>query len=140
MIQPVRIQLSRKRGFNLQAHSLALNGLPAVKVSRPGTFGNPFTVQDAADVFDCRTESAHRHAVRWFDEWINLANRDERLDDLGSYGGTRERHARIHAEMHRLQGHNLACFCRLGLECHADVLLRIAPALADRAGHGESGG
>lgn len=42
MIQPVRIQLSRQRGFRLQEVSLALNGLPAVKVDRTTQWGNPY--------------------------------------------------------------------------------------------------
>jgi hypothetical protein len=39
---PVRMRLSRAKGFNLQAASLALNGLPAVNVARPSKWGNPF--------------------------------------------------------------------------------------------------
>lgn len=35
MTAPVRLQLSRKKGFDLQAHSSAVNGLPAVNVARP---------------------------------------------------------------------------------------------------------
>ena|SRR5271154_1757696 len=42
MSRPVRIQLSRKSGFNLQEASLAINGLPAVNVVRPSKWGNPF--------------------------------------------------------------------------------------------------
>ena len=43
-MMPQRIQLSRKKGFNLQSVSMALNGLPAVKCTRPGKWGNPFKV------------------------------------------------------------------------------------------------
>ncbi len=39
MIRPVRLRLSRAKGFNLQAHSLATNGLEAVNVAR-GPAGN----------------------------------------------------------------------------------------------------
>jgi hypothetical protein len=42
--RPVRIQLSRRKGFNLQEHSRAVNGLPAVNCARPGPFGNPFVI------------------------------------------------------------------------------------------------
>ena len=41
---PVRLQLSRRKGFDFQQHSLATNGLPAVNVARPGDHGNPFVV------------------------------------------------------------------------------------------------
>jgi hypothetical protein len=41
-ILPVRLRLSRAKGFDLQATSRALNGLPAKSVARPGPWGNPF--------------------------------------------------------------------------------------------------
>ena len=44
MTKPVRLQLSRAAGFNLQAFSHETNGLPAVNVARPGFWGNPFVV------------------------------------------------------------------------------------------------
>ncbi|WP_375453762.1 hypothetical protein [uncultured Methylobacterium sp.] len=40
-VQAVRLRLSRAKGFDLQAHSLAVNGLPAVVVARPTKWGNP---------------------------------------------------------------------------------------------------
>jgi hypothetical protein len=39
MIKPVRMQLSRAKGFNLQAASMATNGLPAINIARPGHLG-----------------------------------------------------------------------------------------------------
>jgi len=41
---PARIQLKRTKGFNLQSVSANLNGLPAVFVSRPARYGNPFKI------------------------------------------------------------------------------------------------
>ena len=35
MSRPVRLRLSRAKGFNLQEHSQAVNGLPAVNCARP---------------------------------------------------------------------------------------------------------
>lgn len=45
--RPVRLQLSRKKGFRLQEASRALNGLEAVNVARPSRWGNPFKVGKA---------------------------------------------------------------------------------------------
>lgn len=126
MTQPVRLQLRRAKGFDLQATSHARNGLPAMKVARPGRFGNPWSVQDAADVHDCSTASAHEHAVAWFREWISLPSACPKLDDAGEFGGTRDYHARLHAGLPELRGKNLACFCRLDRACHADILLIMA--------------
>ena len=33
-MKPVRLQISRRKGFDLQALSIATNGLPAVNVAR----------------------------------------------------------------------------------------------------------
>jgi hypothetical protein len=35
MSTPVRLRLSRQRGFDLQAHSREVNGLPAVNFATP---------------------------------------------------------------------------------------------------------
>ena len=42
MPAPVRLQLRRTAGFRLQDASRAANGLPAIRVARPGPWGNPF--------------------------------------------------------------------------------------------------
>lgn len=56
--RPVRLQLSRAKGFNLQAQSRGLNGLPARSVARPGPFGNPFVPMPGDEVSgaDCKKE------------------------------------------------------------------------------------
>ena len=41
-IRPIRLRLSRAKGFDLQLMSRAANGLPARSVARPGPFGNPW--------------------------------------------------------------------------------------------------
>lgn len=43
-IKPQRIQLSRKKGFNLQEYSKNLNGLECVKCDRSTKWGNPFKI------------------------------------------------------------------------------------------------
>jgi hypothetical protein len=43
VIRPQRIQLSRAKGFRLQQVSMALNGLPAVKVDRMPIRFSPMT-------------------------------------------------------------------------------------------------
>lgn len=50
MSEPIRLQLSRRKGFDLQAASRAANGLEAVRVARPSVFGNPFTAANVAAV------------------------------------------------------------------------------------------
>lgn len=126
MAAPVRIQLSRRKGFDLQAVSEATNGLPAVKVARPGRFGNPFTLEDAVDVHECNREAAHRYATGWFREWLTQPADHHDQSEFGSFGYLRETRERLLASLSELRGKNLACFCRPGFECHADVLLELA--------------
>jgi hypothetical protein len=102
MITPTGIQLSRKKGWNLQAVSVALNGLPAVNVARPSKWGNPFKVGRDGSAAVC---------VLRYQGYLHT-------DEVG-----RELVCQHIAE---LRGKNLACWCPLGSACHRDVLLRIA--------------
>lgn len=47
---PVRLRLSRTKGFNLQEHSRAVNGLPAINCARPSKWGNPFTFANSGAI------------------------------------------------------------------------------------------
>jgi len=78
MTSPVRLQLSRRKGFDLQAWSREVNGLPAVNVARPGRFGNPFNFRAsdccwAALSVGCRGDARGRQeaSVRFFRMWIS---------------------------------------------------------------------
>lgn len=127
MITPQRLQLSRQRGFRLQAASLALNGLPAARVARPGRFGNMFRVEPGTGCWWCmldrenglqfRTKlGACRQAVMCYAEQVEA---DPTLKA---------------AIVEQLKGRNLACFCPLDDEygsrfpCHADIQLAVANA------------
>ncbi len=114
---PRRLQLSRRAGFNLQAESAALNGLPAKRVTRPGRWGNPFSIDETAARYGLDREAAQARAVALCDQWLRGT-----LDSQHS-PGTPPSLADIRAE---LGGHNLACWCRPGTPCHADVLLALA--------------
>lgn len=96
MSTPVRIQLSRKKGWKMPPNT--------VKVTRPGRWGNPFVVgkvSEYGDVPDAET------AVMFYRAWI-----DKGLQRTAMYA--------------ELRGKNLACWCKPGEPCHADVLLEIA--------------
>lgn len=113
-VAPVRIQLSRAKGFSLQERSRALNGLVAINVARPGPWGNPFVVGQDGDRPQC---------IRLFELLI------------AGYGAISvktpiaaqklfTRHAADHWS--ELKGKNLACWCGLDKACHGDVLLKLA--------------
>ena len=103
-MKPQRIQLSRNRGFNLQAVSIALNGLPAVNCARPGKWGNLFVVtKERTAIKAVAMHKARIEANIW--PWQNKTQ--------------------IRQE---LRGKNLACYCALTDPCHCDTYLEIANA------------
>lgn len=116
MTTPVRLRLSRARGFDLQAHSCAVNGLAAVNVARPTPWGNPFVVGKHGTRADC---------VRWFIvmcDGMLVVTGHATLDEQKNF------YHRLRAEAETLSGRNLACYCRLPRLgepdlCHAAVLL-----------------
>jgi hypothetical protein len=125
MTAPVGLQLSRRKGFDLQALSRATNGLDAINVARPGKLGNPFTVTNAIEMGFAREETAQRFVVECFDQW---------LGPLSTYGhpiwweGVEAHNRRnyIWEQMSHLRGKNLACWCGLDQPCHRNVLLWLA--------------
>lgn len=128
MTKPVRLQLSRKRGFSLQALSMATNGLPAVKVDRSTKWGNPFVPGRDSRVIPGRKVQDKRHAASLY---LGFAPLQTKL---------------VCAAVEELQGRNLACWCALCEvheatgnpvgnncpwcdRCHADTLLQLANPL-----------
>lgn len=105
---PQRIQRSRAKGYNMQQESLKLNGLPAVSVTRPGKYGNPFrlawsNVKQEMWLLDCR--GTIEECLQEFENYVKskLIADPKFLDQL--------------------RGKNLACFCKPSEKCHADILL-----------------
>ena len=98
---PVRLQLSRRKGFNLQALSIATNGLPAVNCARPGQYGNWFVVGEHGTAEECVAKFRFTQLTAVAKGWWHY---DE------------------------LRGKNLACWCGLDAPCHVDTIIEIANA------------
>lgn len=107
MDKPVRLQLSRAAGFNLQVASVQRNGRQAVNCARPGPYGNPYPVTDERSPLEA---CALFHA------------------DLKTHGVIKGRKVVTVAQVkEKLRGKNLACFCPLDAPwCHVDTLLEVA--------------
>jgi hypothetical protein len=110
--------LHRVRGFVLQEASRALNGLPAVTVTRRGRWGNPFVIADVAVRFGLGPAAAQARAVALHREWM-----EGRLDPALDPGRAPPTRAELVAA---LGGRNLACWCKPGTPCHADLLIGLA--------------
>jgi hypothetical protein len=113
-MRPQRLVLSRKAGFDLQASSVALNGLPAQSVARPGKWGNPFTIAEVMAELGLDHDAAQAEAVGRYGRWVS-----------GELDGPKPPPSR-EAIRAGLAGKNLACWCREGSPCHVDVLLKMA--------------
>jgi len=99
--KPVRLQLSRRKGFDLQKLSRKTNSLEAAVVARPTKWGSPFPLRKESD----------------------------RARMIAKYRSYLRAHPALRAAARKeLAGKNLACWCASDLACHAGVLLKIANA------------
>ena len=142
MKKPQRIQLKRTKGFNLQEYSRSLNGLDAVKVSRPGKWGNPFKVEGdmiyvhagyrrkvmSPWVFLCSGEL--ERCLQLYEAVVTgkmneaVAFAKIRVDSAHDIEYWIQHFAKLRVA--ELKNKNLSCFCKPGEACHVDVLLKIA--------------
>lgn len=105
---PERVQLRRTKGWRMPPNT--------VKVTRPGKWGNPFKVGKVYGWSEHEGDEIEgpftpikdaTEAVSVYRSWI--VDQHDLIDDACS-----------------LRGKNLACWCKPGEPCHADVLLEIA--------------
>lgn len=111
---PDRIQLSRAKGWRLPEG--------AVVVARPSIWGNPFTVNDAVQILGIPPDQAAHAQVARFRLWLA----GSRADWFGPESDAAA--ARILDRLPELRGKTLACWCKPGTPCHADVLMELANA------------
>lgn len=139
MSKPVRLRLSRTRGFNLQALSVETNGLPAINVARPSAWGNPFVVgqpsghlfNDGGDPTPMVSALTRQQCIDFFEMACGGILAPEMYP--AGHRWTEAFRKRFGQSpvvcMSFLEGRNLACWCEPGALCHADVLLeRARPA------------
>jgi Domain of unknown function (DUF4326) len=123
MMKPTRIQLRRTKGWRMPPNT--------VKVDRTTKWGNPFhVVQPDPKDSPLQTMMDAQHGVCFTAE--AAVNRFKRLLKAfrlrGSYCANEKKRWWVSVAMIRkeLRGKNLACWCKPGTPCHADVLLKIA--------------
>lgn len=125
MSSPTRIQLSRRAGFNLQQFSRSLNGLPALNVGRPTEWGNQFAAQ-------CWTDIKTGARCWWIESgpsaWRFKTKEEAQAGAVTLFRALVNSKAqakwRARARL-ALKGHNLACWCKHGTPCHADVWFEV---------------
>lgn len=110
---PQRIQRQRTKGWRKPANT--------VVVTRPSVFGNPFSVAKLREA-GFRGSDAGLKAIcaEVFRQWLKGSARDW----MGAESDARR--TAILARLPELRGKNLACWCKPGYPCHADVLIEMA--------------
>ena len=101
---PKRIQLSRAKGWRMPPDT--------VKVDRTSRWGNPWPSGKWGPLLRCAPDA--EAAVGLFRAMLS----DPQMRAAAGYP----------ADLSPLRGKNLACWCRPGAMCHADVLLELANA------------
>lgn len=113
---PQRIQLSRAKGWRKPEG--------AVVVARPTIWGNPFTHPDPAEAV-----AAYRRLIGGGTQLFNIEPGG--LQFAKRFHPNSLHHAYpefVRGHLHQIRGRDLACWCKPGAPCHADVLLEIANA------------
>lgn len=108
MSKPIRVQRKRVKGFKLPENT--------VYVGRPSKWGNPFKVgvfQDDFGKIVCSYSTGRytkkvADALKRYKNYLKWAKIKGLLD------------------LSELKGKNLACWCKIGKPCHADILLKLA--------------
>lgn len=119
MVTPRRIQLSRARGWRMPPST--------IKVDRTTRWGNPYRVLRIDGVWCCTT----KRSVTDSGVSILCGSEAEAWDQVMlSYRGYAKR--TLGRAVDQLRGFNLACWCAPTAPCHADVLLELANAPAQR--------
>lgn len=115
---PDRITLSRTKGWKMPPNT--------VKVDRSTIWGNPWRLEEFYRPGYNTTADAQIEAVRRFRAalagfYLNGSHCPPRAHPASRIG-------RILRHLPELRGKNLACWCKPGTPCHADVLLELANA------------
>lgn len=105
---PERVQLKRTKGWRMPPNT--------VKVDRSTRWGNPYTVKGAR-------ESGYTGTDQQIAAWTVDLFAKATIHRHGEYDLTVPTAEQIREA---LRGKNLACWCKPGSPCHADVLLKIA--------------
>jgi hypothetical protein len=111
---PTRIQRRRAKGWHMPERT--------VYVGRPTIWGNPFVHDDPVAATD-----AYRRLIQGGTQSFTMGPGALRFAPNAHRKTLHWAYADfVRAHIHKLRGRDLACWCRPGAPCHADVLLDIA--------------
>lgn len=121
-MNPVRIQRKRVKGWKMPENTVC--------VTRGTDFGNPFRVGHHYKWGGLRKTGIdalmiYMEAYHWDTGFITIKDNKQAVEWFETY--IEKRGESFLAKIkEKLAGKNLACFCKDGEICHADVLLKLA--------------
>jgi len=105
---PARVTLSRAKGWKMPPNT--------VKVARPSKWGNPYRVV-SEEGFPLIVDQDHNYVDAQCGDWDEAQRAVVQLFRERCIDGMK---------LSELRGKNLACWCKPGDTCHADILLELA--------------
>lgn len=116
---PIRIQRKRTKGWKMPPNT--------VSVTRPGEFGNPFVVGGLYKIGNGKSRGEFSYLRCLYEKYndgsfIKIESVQQALNMYQEY---LNKYPLTDAQIEKLRGKNLACFCKEGEPCHADLLLKI---------------
>lgn len=126
-MSPQRIQLSRTKGWKMPENT--------VKVDRTTKYGNPFRDSEHSSYGESSVKLANgmylmiddwwttATAVELFRQWVT---NQTVMDPASDNKPLTQARLPARPDLSLLRGKNLACWCKPGTPCHADVLLQLA--------------
>ena len=109
LIAMIRVQRKRTKGFKLPENTVCVN--------RGTKWGNPFRIEGVI---------TRTMACQMFENCILNNVMVYMYFDFPEDAKQLKRFKWMAENLQTLQGKNLACFCGLSDECHADILLKLA--------------
>lgn len=117
--KPVRIQRKRTKGWKMPPNT--------VYVGRPSKWGNPFKVQSIGNrrgVYIITQNIKHGEAIDFKYKLYNISKFSAQIQAVKLFEKWIKQ--QIYWPIKELKGKNLACWCKEGDPCHADILLKLA--------------
>ena len=114
-----RVQRKRTKGWKMPEN--------AIYVGRPTMFGNPFNIVESKQGGNFWVEAPGTYLNNILNKWdvpFNTKNEAAQIA-CNCYKDMIEKDSEMLAEIQKLKGKNLACWCSLSAPCHVDILIEL---------------
>lgn len=122
---PQRIQRKRTKGWKMPENTVYV-GRQNDGSLNVGEFGNPFKVGQLMKIGNGKSGFCWLHCIdAKYDNGSFVKVRD-RTHAVELYSEYLSKYPLPKSKLDKLRGKNLACWCKEGEPCHADILLKLA--------------